>query len=404
MINNIGYTNQYIPAFGSTNSGFQKGLQGAVVANQDKIKDLSVYLYNDQVAGADSESLRAALSGTPLFLSIFGGIQAFPWLKKNFRHPFEAIKNQKAAFLTNPANKRYDLVGNAKNVLIEQKNKLFHKMTDAEKAALQKDRKFLGKALDLIPGYKKLRATGFGQLMGRSGAGWMLAIDGTLRIFTEIAPTFKELGTAAGMKQIGKSAASVAAGAAGWTAGEVVGSAVGAAIGTAICPGVGTAIGKFVGGFIAGTIGMHFATKGARAITGKSELEKHNEAQAKELAKEAANSPEKQLELASAAAAKAAATLNYDPNNAEALKVLEDAENLLATAMPQTETEKSTENNESTAAQTSNIGNFGSMTAAGLNIPSVPGFNGLGYDMNQYSQAVANASMPKIEKTATQNA
>ena len=91
---------------------------------QDKIKDLSVYLYNDQVAGADSESLRAALSGTPLFLSIFGGIQAFPWLKKNFRHPFEAIKNQKAAFLTNPANKRYDLVGNAKNVLIEQKNKL----------------------------------------------------------------------------------------------------------------------------------------------------------------------------------------------------------------------------------------------------------------------------------------
>ena len=99
-------------------------------------------------------------------------------------------------------------------------------MTDAEKAALQKDRKFLGKALDLIPGYKKLRATGFGQLMGRSGAGWMLAIDGTLRVFTEIAPTFKELGTAAGMKQIGKSAASVAAGAAGWTAGEAFAAGV----------------------------------------------------------------------------------------------------------------------------------------------------------------------------------
>ena len=413
MINNIGYTNQYVPAFGNVNSGFQKGLQGAAVANQNVIKNLAGYTFgNDSIC--PEETLGSALSGTPLFLSIFGGIQAFPWLKKNFKHPFSTIKAEKDAFLANPSNKRYDFAGNAKKVLVEQKDKLFHKMTDAEKAALQKDRKFLGKTLDLIPGYKKLRATGFGQLMGKSGAGWMIAIDGTIRLFTEIVPTFKTLGTGAGLQQTGKTVASVAAGAAGWTAGEVAGSAAGAAIGTAICPGIGTAVGKFVGGFIGGTIGMYFAGKAAKAVVGKSELEKASGTQAENIAKQCENSPEMQISLAANAAQKAAEVLKHDPNNAEAQAVLAQAEEILNAAQSQIETQNTAKTeSENTAAQNTaktesentaaqNIGQFGSMTAAnGLNIPTVPGFNGAGYDMNQYSQALSKASMPQQTKTTT---
>ena len=271
-------------------------------------------------------------------------------------------------------------------------------MTDAEKAALQKDRKFLGKTLDLIPGYKKLRATGFGQLMGKSGAGWMIAIDGTIRLFTEIVPTFKTLGTGAGLKQTGKTVASVAAGAAGWTAGEVAGSAAGAA---AICPGIGTAVGKFVGGFIGGTIGMYFAGKAAKAVVGKSELEKASGTQAENIAKQCENSPEMQISLAANAAQKAAEVLKYDPNNAEAQAVLAQAEEILNAAQSQIETQNTAKTqSDNSAAQ--NIGQFGSMTAAnGLNIPTVPGFNGAGYDMNQYSQALSKASMPQQTKTTT---
>lgn len=400
MINNIGYTNQYVPNFGNANSGFQKGLQGAAVANQNVIKNLAGYTFGNGSIGPE-ETLGSALSGTPLFLSIFGGIQAFPWLKKNFKHPFSTIKAEKDAFLANPSNKRYDFAGNAKKVLVEQKDKLFHKMTDAEKAALQKDRKFLGKTLDLIPGYKKLRATGFGQLMGKSGAGWMIAIDGTIRLFTEIVPTFKTLGTGAGLKQTGKTVASVAAGAAGWTAGEVAGSAAGAAIGTAICPGIGTAVGKFVGGFIGGTIGMYFAGKAAKAVVGKSELEKASGTQAENIAKQCENSPEMQISLAANAAQKAAEVLKYDPNNAEAQAVLAQAEEILNAAQSQIETQN-TAKTQSDNAAAQNIGQFGSMTAAnGLNIPAVPGFNGAGYDMNQYSQALSKASMPRQQKTTT---
>ena len=400
MINNIGYTNQYVPAFGNVNSGFQKGLQGAAVANQNVIKNLAGYTFgNDSIC--PEETLGSALSGTPLFLSIFGGIQAFPWLKKNFKHPFSTIKAEKDAFLANPSNKRYDFAGNAKKVLVEQKDKLFHKMTDAEKAALQKDRKFLGKALDLIPGYKKLRATGFGQLMGKSGAGWMIAIDGTIRLFTEIVPTFKTLGTGAGLKQTGKTVASVAAGAAGWTAGEVAGSAAGMAIGTAICPGIGTAVGKFVGGFIGGTIGMYFAGKAAKAVVGKSELEKASGTQAENIAKQCENSTEMKISLAANATQKAAKVHKQDPNNAEAQAVLAQAEEILNAAQSQIETQNTAKTqSDNSAAQ--NIGQFGSMTAAnGLNIPTVPGFNGAGYDMNQYSQALSKASMPQQTKTTT---
>ena len=400
MINSIGYTNQYVPNFGNTNSGFQKGLQGAAVANQGNIKNLADYVYgNGPISAQNEETLSGALSGTPIFLAIFGGIQAFPWLKNNYKHPFKEIKAQKAAYMANPANNRYNFAKNATEVLTEHKNKLFHKMTDAEKQALQKDRKFLGKALDLIPGYKKLRATGFGQLMGKSGAGWMIAIEGAISTFTEIVPTFKQLGAGAGIKQVGKTATTVAAGAAGWTAGEVFGSAAGAAIGTAICPGVGTAIGKFIGGFVGGTIGMHFARKGAKAITGKSELEKNAETQSQNIAKQCANMPEMTISLAAQAAQKAAEVLKSDPNNAEAQKALAEAETILEAAQAQAETENIPQIAQNSAAQ--NIGNFGSLTAAGLNIPQVPGFDGLNYDMSRYSQAFSKASMPQLKTQQT---
>lgn len=128
----------------------------------------------------------------------------------------------------------------------------------------------------------------FGKFMKSSGAGFMLAISGIMECFTEVVPTFKELGKEKGMKQAGKSAIRVVGDTAGFIIGEKVGVAAGtaagtavatkiaAAAGTAVCPGVGTAIGA-VCGFVGGILGSFVMGKITKAITGKTEREKAKE-------------------------------------------------------------------------------------------------------------------------------
>ena len=107
----------------------------------------------------------------------------------------------------------------------------------------------------------------------------MAAIEGVIETFTEVIPAF-QLGTDKGIKQVGKSAVTVAGSAAGWCAGAYVGGAVGAkvgaAVGTAICPGVGTAVGAAIG-LVGGLIGSWLGHKAAKAVVGKSEVEKAQE-------------------------------------------------------------------------------------------------------------------------------
>ena len=134
----------------------------------------------------------------------------------------------------------------------------------------------------------KLTKGKFGNIskfMKSSGAGIMVVFSGIIEGVTEVIPTFKELGTEKGLKQLGKSTIKVLGDTAGFIAGEQAGMALGSAIGTAICPGIGTAVGA-VCGFVGGMLGSFAAGKLTKAITGKSEREIANEQQNKENTKE----------------------------------------------------------------------------------------------------------------------
>lgn len=103
------------------------------------------------------------------------------------------------------------------------------------------------------------------------GNGLFLAISGISELFTQVIPSFTQLGTNAGMKQLGKSVVKTAASAGGWVAGAAVGAAIGSVI-----PVAGTAVGAVVGGilgFVGGCIGAWLAEKAATAVVGKDELE-----------------------------------------------------------------------------------------------------------------------------------
>lgn len=136
----------------------------------------------------------------------------------------------------------------------------------------------------------------FSKFMKSSGAGFMLVFSGIIEAATEVIPTFKELGTEKGIKQIGKSAVKVAGDTFGFIAGQQAGVAIGTAIGTAICPGIGSAIGAGVG-FVGGLLGSFVMGKVTKAIVGKSEREIAKENQENNLAQEIVNNDEKMQEL-----------------------------------------------------------------------------------------------------------
>lgn len=122
----------------------------------------------------------------------------------------------------------------------------------------------------------------------------------------EIIETYKTLGAGAGTKQLAKSATVAVASGAGYVAGAwaggKIGAAVGAGIGTVV-PGIGNVVGSIVGGAIGiacGLLGSWLAGKGAKALVGKSELEKAKEKEARNMAKAAIESPEKTQELIAA--------------------------------------------------------------------------------------------------------
>lgn len=106
------------------------------------------------------------------------------------------------------------------------------------------------------------------------GAGGMAIFSSLFELF-EVIPAFKS-GTSQGIKQLGKSAVTVAADTAGFCVGSAVagiaGAKIGAAIGTAVCPVLGTAIGGLIG-LAGGMIGSWGARKLAKSVVGKSENE-----------------------------------------------------------------------------------------------------------------------------------
>lgn len=167
------------------------------------------------------------------------------------------------------------------------------KITGSSAYNTVKSSKLGGKALSKLGNFAKYAKKG--------GAIFDLAIEGTMQIFTEIIPAFKNGGFDSGIKQIGKSGAQVGASVGGWALGAKAGTAVGAAIGS-IFPGAGTVIGGAIGGIVGGLLGSSVLTGIAKKITGKSENEILQEEQLEQQAQMASQDSATMQQLQSAVA------------------------------------------------------------------------------------------------------
>lgn len=164
---------------------------------------------------------------------------------------------------------------------------------------------------DTVNGALKKGATSSNKVVrnlakGAKGGGLATAAIGLAIETPEIIETYKKCGAGKGTKQLAKTTAVVAAEGVGYAVGAkvgaIAGAKVGATIGTCIGGPVGTAIGGTVGALIGvgtGILCSWAAGKGVKAMVGKSELEKHNEQQARKLAKDAIKSEEGKEKLLS---------------------------------------------------------------------------------------------------------
>lgn len=171
---------------------------------------------------------------------------------------------------------------------------------EAAKAALETGKNF-------TQSLKSIQGSGIGKslLKGVKGNALFAGISLGLGIFSDVIPAWKTLGPEKGLKQLGKTAINTVGEVGGWAIGSAVGSSVGAsvgaAIGTAICPGVGTVVGGLIG-IGCSFLGAFLGGKAAKAITGKSEMEKAKEQSALEISKQAiAGSDEEKSQIAQAA-------------------------------------------------------------------------------------------------------
>lgn len=336
-------------------------------------------------------TIAQTVSGTIPFMAIFGGAQGLSAVKSNrwsLKNTINAV-NSASQFTS-----RTQALAAGKAAIVKEYGDFFKKTVTPNAHRMP----YVHKLLDKIPGYTKLRSTGFGKVMGHSNAGFMAVLNGITETFTQVAPAFK-IGTAEGFKQIGKSTVKVVAGAGGWLAGDALGKGIGAAIGTAICPGIGTAIGTWVGGFLGGMVGSAIAGKAANAITGKTEVEKYQEKQIAQAAQQVEADPNTKIALAQQSLQQAEQILAQDPSNKDALKAKASAQAILAETGAQTQVEtQATNSNEQAVAnqqQTSQMQpSFGNAVFNQFGIPVVPGFNGYSYDMNILNQAMSSATAP----------
>lgn len=379
MINNVSNYGYYSPAF----SGSARIASSAIALHQNDVENLVKFVNGQPITSTPEISIKDTVTGTLPFVGIFGGIQAGAAIKNNGWNIKKTINNINAS---SPYKVRSQAMSAAKGEVAKKFKDVFKKSV-----AVDPKRGFLGKLLDKIPGYKALRSSGFGQMMGNkgTGAGWMAVLDGVIETFTQVVPAFQQGGAEAGFKQIAKSGAKVVAGTAGFVAGDVAGRAIGAAIGTFICPGIGTAIGSFLGGFIGGVTGSAVAGKATQAIVGKSEIEKIQEKQTIEAAQQVNADPETKKALALQSLEYANQVLAQDPENADALAAKASAEKILG----EIASNEQIQQNQTTQAYNYQNPYFQQNSYATMyGIPPVPGFNGISYDLDVYRQNIANAN------------
>lgn len=260
---------------------FLKNIKGSGNAAKDGIA---------QLAKVNKEALNTLFKGEGSFVSRLGDYV----IKSNAsKEAYKSVKSvakleAKSAKLLGKAEK---VIGKNANKAQKLSNKAANIAADAAtKSGAIKD---IGKTVAESTAKGAGKAGKLGKFLKSSGAGVMLVFSGIGECFTEVVPTFKELGNEKGMKQLGKSTIKVVGDTVGFIGGEAAGTAVGAAIGTAICPVVGTAIGGAMGavvGFVGGMLGSFLAGKVTKAITGPSEREiankKAQESQAEKLSKD----------------------------------------------------------------------------------------------------------------------
>lgn len=372
-----------VSGYNQSANGFYRAAAGMAIVHRNDVENMVRFVNGQPMQAYRDPSVMSTVKSTIPMALIFGGFQSIGPLKANKWNVKNTINGVNAA---SPYKTRGQAIAAGKDRVIAEYGNFFKK-----NVAVAPERKFIGRMFDKIPGYKALRATGFGQAMGKSGAGWMAVMEGATEIFTQVVPAFKEGGFGSGMKQIGKSAAKVGVSALGWVAGDAVGKGLGAAIGTAICPGIGTAIGGFLGGFLGGMVGSAIAGKGVKSVLGKGEAEKMQDKKMAEVAQQIEADPNTKIALAQQALAQADEVLAQDPQNKDALTAKASAEKVIAEAQAAQTQEAPAE------AQTPQNGHNPSFGGSlGFEVPSVPGFDGYNYDMNNFREGLSTASMAYV--------
>ena len=229
-----------VSGYGNNSYGFYRAAAGAAVNHGNDVENMVRFVNGQPVTTTADPTIVQSAVGTLPFLALFGGIQGVGTLRNNglsgqALEQFKELRKQGLAKGWNwaetvknvnakiPYTTRSQALQAGKATILNNYGNIFKK-----NVAVSAERGFIGKILDKVPGYTKLRSTGIGQAMGKSGAGWMAVIEGGMEVATNVVPTFQTLGAGAGFKQLGKSAVKVAAGAAGWVAGDAVGKGIGA--------------------------------------------------------------------------------------------------------------------------------------------------------------------------------
>lgn len=391
MVSSIsGYSNSYTPIYSAVSTN--------AVLHKNDMENMVRFLNGQPMSFDNQMTIAQEVKSTIPFMALFGGVEAFSTFRNN-----GFVGAEKEAF--KEARKAKKVEGwNVSETLKNVKSRYNYTRGEAVKSGLDRVRKDygqifkktpvaeptgkIGKFLDKIPGVKSFRSSGIGQALKKSGAGMMMAIDGGIELLTNVVPTFQQLGAGAGFKQLGKSTVKVAAGAGGWLAGDAVGKGIGSAIGTLICPGLGTAIGGFIGGFLGGMIGCSVAGRVTKKIVGPSELEKNQQQQTEQYAQMLENDPQAKLQAAQLAYQQAEEILAQDPTNKDALAAKEAALKII------NESQQATVPQAGVQQQTVTTPQQGFVSFQG--IPTVPGFNGMGYDMNQYNAQVMSAQATPV--------
>jgi len=168
------------------------------------------------------------------------------------------------------------------------------------------------------------------------GNGIFLGITAAIEMFTQVIPTFAQLGFEKGLKQLGKSVVKTAANIGGWIAGSAVGTAGGAALGASIGViggPIGMAIGGALGGIcgmIGGFIGSWAAGKAAEKLVGKNELDIAKEENAKTITEKVGQNPQAIQEVIATAEQR----LQAEGNESEDAKIAFGSLSKLKQAIP----------------------------------------------------------------------